>query len=320
VKYLILTEYDDANGGYLIYQSLKAVGADVGGMKMHRHKFNYPDQLCLAGYAEMAEAVRDANVIIFSQICKDIMDLVKHQIKTKKVVVVHGGSEYRKNKPMWNTYCNEFATHTILSADNWDPNALPVNPFMWMVIDTDTLRPKRWYEGGRVKIYHSPSSAKFKGTSEIIEAVKKIEGLYPGKTESKILTEPIPYAQHIENVHWCDVYIDQMCLKKDGQITGGWGTAAREAAAMGKVVISSDLHDELYRSQFPEVGLPTVYAANSEEQIVNVLRSFILIRPDRLKLLQELSSAWMHNTHGLKAAGERLIERISTEKHNESNL
>lgn len=304
-RIIVVCEADDANGGATIRDCLNThPGINCVGFKLRPHKFNYANQLTIVDIETIKRQVALADVVIFSQVNKKVMEAVKPIVKEKEtVLVVHGGSDYRKDKRGWNQYCNDFCTHTIIQADSWNWGAN--NPFMWMAVDVTNVNIQLSDE--KLKIYHSASSPTLKGTPMIDDVINGIMDHNPKSKFSYFSQTAVSHQQHIEALSQCDVFVDQISLMKDGFITGDFGCSAREAAAMGKIVITNYLYDNLYEEQF---GFkPKIVIANTAHQLEQEIVDLSLQRPTLIMNYKRWTHNWI-SQHSYPNAAKRLLEKI----------
>lgn len=112
----------------------------------------------------------------------------------------------------------------------------------------------------KVRIVHAPTKRDIKGSDQVIQAVKELEGQYPIEL---ILVENKTQEEALELYKTADIIVDQLRI-------GTYGVFAIEGMAMGKPVITY-ITDEM-RERLPE-DLP-ICSANPDT-IRNVLETLI---------------------------------------------
>lgn len=152
-----------------------------------------------------------------------------------------------------------------------------------------------------IRIIHSPTNRKFKGTDLIISVIERI------KKEKKIdfiLLENKPRAYVLEEKSKSDICIDQVGGTMGGT---GYGKAGIESLAMGIPTITNMTKE--YEEWLPEN--PFVVANNSNELYDKLIQLI-----DDKKLREEIGEKgkrWVENYHSYKNVNEKLY-RLYREK------
>lgn len=102
-------------------------------------------------------------------------------------------------------------------------------PFLWNITNT----PERCIDlssGKAIRIFHGIGRKGFKGSSKIMDALRRLEIEY--KDSIKVaMPERVSYSEYKKYLEGCDIFVDQ-CNSYS------YGMAAVEALALGKVVLS----------------------------------------------------------------------------------
>jgi len=174
----------------------------------------------------------------------------------------------------------------------WDALMLTCYP-----VETDILVPV--YPSGkneRLKIFHAPNHRTIKGTSHLIDAVKKLQA--EGLNIELDLAERCPHAEVLERMSQADLVVDQLNF--------GYGLTALEAMALGKMVITGKNppeHDRL----FEDYGLnecPAIWSSPGE--IEGCLQE-IASKPDEWQRLGEQSRSYAERYHSTDAIADNWI-------------
>ncbi|HZW38019.1 MAG TPA: glycosyltransferase [Ignavibacteriaceae bacterium] len=156
--------------------------------------------------------------------------------------------------------------------------------------------PKKNKIGDVVKIVHTPTNRKYKGTNLIIEVITKL------KKEKKfefILLENTPRKEVLRIKSTCDICIDQVGGSMGGT---GYGKAGLETLGMGLPTITN--MTEEYRKWLPEN--PFVVANNADE-LYNKLNELI-DNEELRKRLGEAGKKWVKKYHGFESVNKKLYE------------
>lgn len=211
----------------------------------------------------------------------------------KKIVCVYYGSDLRTRgiiKEM-----DELSDLNITS--EYDHLSLkPDLEYLFYPYDPSELPERKIIDDGVVRIVHSPTNRKFKGTDLIISVIERI------KKEKKIeflLLENLPRQKVLEIKSSCDICIDQVGGTMGGT---GYGKAGLETLAMGIPTITN-MTDE-YASWLPEN--PFVVANESDQlyEALNELTDSIPLRNQK----GEKSKVWVEKYHGFASVNKKLKE------------
>lgn len=149
---------------------------------------------------------------------------------------------------------------------------------------------------GTVKIVHSPTNRKYKGTELILSVIEKI------KKEKKIefiLLEGKPRSEVLQIKSKCDISIDQVGGTMGGT---GYGKAGLETLGMGIPTITNMTKD--YSDWLPENPFSV---SNNEKELYQTLNELI----DSAQLRNEKGlngKSWVKKYHGFKQVNDSLME------------
>lgn len=300
IKNVILVSRKDwANVGFELSKALKSVGVDATMYIRSKHKFGYPEQGTLYGRRDLKPAADKADAIIFvhTQYVETYTDLSK-----KKVAVFHTGSAYRKNSGYYNSFFNPKVDVTFV---NWDlcgrkgknekvllvPIALDkINPVF------EKIHPRKLVVGHY--------SRGHKGTvliNKVMEKLKKKDIIY------KVSGEYVPWKKQLRRMSLCDVIIESMKL----QPIRAFGITALEAAALGKIVVSSFTESDKYKTGF---GPCAIQVARSADELEELLLRLSKVSDEKILKLKTHSRQWVQRCHSYKAVGTRLLTVLERSK------
>ncbi len=218
---------------------------------------------------------------------------IKWKKEGKKIVCAYYGSDLRSRgliKEM-----DEISDLNITS--EYDHLALkPDLEYLFYPYDPSELPERKVINDEKVRIVHSPTNRKFKGTDLIISVLDKI------KKEKRIeflLLENLPRQKVLEVKSTCDICIDQVGGTMGGT---GYGKAGLETLAMGIPTITNMTDD--YAKWLPEN--PFVIA-NTADQLYKILNELIDINDLRNELGKK-GKVWAEKYHGFQNVNLRLKE------------
>ncbi len=151
-------------------------------------------------------------------------------------------------------------------------------------------------ESEKVRIVHSPTNRKFKGTDLILKVIKEIK---KERNIEFLLLEKMPREKVLSIKATCDICIDQVGGKFGGT---GYGKSGLESLAMGIPTITNMTED--YQSFLKEN--PFVVANNKKE-----LKEKIIELIDNKNLREEIgrkSIQWLKKYHSYESVNKRLLE------------
>jgi glycosyltransferase involved in cell wall biosynthesis len=193
-------------------------------------------------------------------------------------------------------------------------------------VDTDFIQPHfARSHPTKLTIGHFPSNPFAKGTKQIIEVIQMLQRDVTVKDRFEYIgthsldmsdrgckVDYIDWLDNLELMRRCDVIIETMNLEIDGKPFGEWGNTALEAAALGKIVVTNTLSQELYRKEYGDLGL---WIANNKLDLESQLRTIIGLddaHPFSSMLVQDKMNmrAWVEKYHSIPATGKRLWEKV----------
>lgn len=217
----------------------------------------------------------------------------KWKSQGKKIVCVYYGSDLRTRGLI--RVMDELSDLNITS--EYDHLSLkPDLEYLFYPYDSSELPEPKIIDDGIIKIVHSPTNRKFKGTDLILSVIEKI------KKEKRIeflLLENLPRQIVLEIKSTCDISIDQVGGTMGGT---GYGKAGLETLALGIPTITNMTSD--YANWLPEN--PFVIA-NNAEQLYYKLNELIDSR-DLRNQIGQIGKSWVSNYHGFLSVDNKLKE------------
>lgn len=171
--------------------------------------------------------------------------------------------------------------------------------YIFYPYNTSELPERRMHESDRIKIVHSPTNRKYKGTELILSVIDKI------KKERKIefiLLENLSRDKVLEIKSGCDICIDQVGGTMGGT---GYGKAGIETLAMGIPTITNMTKE--YEDWLPENPFTV---ANNGDELYERLSS--LLSDEKIRNNFGIRGKnWVTKYHGYENVNKRLYELYS---------
>lgn len=222
---------------------------------------------------------------------------------TKKTVLVwHTGSGYRQKFKKFNAFFNPMVDASICARDLF---GLGAKNEKWVggLVDTDLLSPVYSRDSNKVIIAHYPSN--YKGADKIQAAVERL------KDKDQFIfrydDQRISWVKQMKRLSECDIYVENFYEVQKGRLTGAFGIAALEAAALGKIVVTRFLFMEDYEQRFGKCAIQVVHTV---EELAKILAHLISLSDNELLKLKKQSREWVVRCHSYEAVAQRLLKVI----------
>lgn len=224
---------------------------------------------------------------------RDSSQAVKWKRMGKKIVCCYYGSDLRVRgliKEM-----DEISDLNITS--EYDHLALKKDiHYLFYPYDPSELPQKKLNRNEKVRIIHTPTNRKYKGTGLIISVIEKIQ---KEKKIEFVLMENKPRSEVLEEKSKSDICIDQVGGTMGGT---GYGKAGLETLAMGIPTITNMTKE--YEQWLPE---NTFVIANDRSELYNRLNELIESAELR-KDIGEKGKKWVDKYHGYNNVNAGLYE------------
>lgn len=318
---LMLTQHDWANTGYRFAQCLRLAGLKVFALKGESHPYGYPRQMtissalrglpmqlfhtvpALQGLAKQAKVLHFLTSTTFFPGPPDLKPFAG-----KKVVMQHGGTNYRKHHKTLNRVHNLFVDKTIIQCPDLLGLGAKNETLIYYPVDTDKIEPV--YESeypDRYVIGHFPRSEAVKGTKEIMAVLDGLKGKFNFEVRTGGL---VPWEQNLDRMAGCDIIIETMQPELNGKRYGEWGNTALEAAALGKVVVTNCHSQDVYIKEYGTSLAEWITLANDPEYLRMQLTLLLSLRPSEMVHKKAMSRVWANDFHGMQATSKRLMEKV----------
>ncbi|HCY77957.1 MAG TPA: hypothetical protein DHV28_18780 [Ignavibacteriales bacterium] len=224
---------------------------------------------------------------------RDSRQALKWKKQGKKIVCCYYGSDLRIRGLI--KELDEISDLNITS--EYDHLALKKDlEYLFYPYDVSELPAKKERTGEAIKIIHSPTNRKYKGTDLIISVIDKIK---KERNIEFLLKENVDRKKLLEIKSECDISIDQVGGTMGGT---GYGKAGLETLAMGIPTITNMTKD--YADWLPEN--PFVVANNFNElyrSLINLIDAETFRNENGKKGIE-----WVKKYHGFENVNENLMK------------
>jgi len=315
----MLTKHDWANTGWRFYKSLKLLGLDVEFYKGQLHGLKYPKQAkvhpaiarrtpgpgWILKVPELKEMVEQAHVVHF--IASTFIN-TGADLQNKNVVVQHGGSQFRQSSAKVNRLFNRIVNNTIIQCPDLLGLGAKNETLIYYPVDTNLLQADYEQKHRLITIGHFPRSPKIKGTENILQAINKVTNKFRYVGIKKVSPKnPIPWMEHLKRIKQCDIIIETCNLKLGKAKYGEWANTALESAALGKIVISNTLSEDVYNREYGELG---IHIANNVPSLIKTITRLTNLSKEQIVEEKKKSRAWVVKNHSLEANAIRLWKKV----------
>lgn len=307
-KVLNLSYDDYANFAFDNCKALISVGIEAISLKRVKHPFGYSEESKIASSSEIQRAIDKADLVQLFHTDSTWLEYAYN--KGKRVVVYHTGTTYRLNPEHCNKIFNSKVERCFTDQCEFIGLGMKNETYIATAIDTDKIKPSVSTKSPLPLFAHYPSNPTVKGTEKIKEMLETIfKGLSKGKDDCyDINIQILPHDSQLKRMNDCYCYIELFAPTQHGKPYGCFGVTAFEASALGKIVITNNIHQKVYEDAYGECAL---LIANTEEAFFKQV-NFILDQNDNgLSLLMQRSRSWIMEKHSYKATGERIKKILS---------
>lgn len=318
---LMLTYNDWSNTGWRFSKCWESLGLEVEFYKGKKHRFGYPEQGPIHPALNNKTPVSKAPVTIVVPELKSLVESapVVHfiastfidtgaDLSNKTVIVQHGGATYRNNTEKVNTVLNPKLSYTIIQSPDLLGLGAKNEILISFPVDTDFIQP--FFKVNRpLKIGHFPSNSSAKGTNTILKTIKtmNLDSYYVGKRKPGVKSEWTNWKDNLKRMAQCDIIIEKLQPELKRGLSGEWGNTALEAAALGKIVITSSHKGDAYHFEY---GDHPLLIANNQKELETQLADMFSMSEKEILDLKQKTRQWAEDKHSIKSTGNRLMEKI----------
>jgi hypothetical protein len=292
--------------GIALWKSLECVGVDViggcAGSDQASKVMKFPDRMPSLTLDDLKHMIKDERPQILHFYCASrgpIGDLLKAARTVQAKIVHQTGTHTYRMRPI------AYPGDTLL-VETEDLLVHPQAQLFWPPPAWDHLPDPVFDHGDRtLQIAHLPRGSQ-KGTDIISNAFKILQNR--GLTFTADIKPPskvIPWPAFMRRMRNADIYVNCMSPTLQGKPHTGTGVSPREAAALGKIVVTH-AHLDRYARFYPQ-RMPYISALTQDMLIHELERLILLPVEKRAKLARHLHGIMVEN-HSYQATGKRLLE------------
>jgi len=322
IDVLFITLDDNANTGWRFFKCAQMLGLKVMGFKGVYHSFLYPEQFLLhpelakswksgretvvklEGKSELQTMMEHARIIHFIASTCIFTDL---NLLSKPIVMQHGGRTYRSAPKQLNELFNQFCDATIIQCPDLLNLGAHNEKLIYYPVDTNFIQPYFNRAGEKLVIGHFPSQPTDKGYEAVQSVIARLKEV-TDKFEFRTIRPDggkLIWLDALERTNDCDLIVDVFAAKTAAGLDyGTWGNASIEAAALGKVVVTMSLYEDIYKEEYGEHSLQI---ANTEDVLLDTLLKFVEMSDTELRTCKERSRAWVQEKHSMEVTAARLL-------------
>lgn len=307
-KILNLSYDDYANFSHDNANALKSVGVSCLDLKRVKHPFGYTTESRVASSNEIMKAIERADLIQLFHSDSTWLDYANKL--NKRVVVYHTGTTYRQNPDHCNNIFNDKVERCFTDQCEFIGLGMKNETYIATAIDTNKIKPVISKKFPLPLFAHYPSNPDVKGTSKIREMLEHVfENVSVGGDECfDINEEKLPHHYQLQRMNDCYIYIELFSPEQNGKPYGCFGVTAFEAAALGKIVITNNIHKKAYEDAY---GGCELIIANTEAEFISAVIDLMDLPGDELHYKMQKTHAWLVKNHSYKATGERIKKILS---------
>lgn len=294
--------YDDhANFMHDNTEALISVGINAISFKRRAHPFGYKKESPIGTNDDIIRAIKESDIVQLFHSDHTWLDYA-HKLG-KRIVVYHTGTAYRLNPEACNTIFNNKVETCFTDQCEFIGLGMKNETYIATAIDTENIIPdlsncKEWS-----LFAHFPSNAGVKGSEKILEMMNHVLDGTVDDTTFKYGFEQLPHQQQLARMNQCYCYIEMFAPTQHGKPYGCYGVTAFEAAALGKYVITNNIHQKVYENAY---GFCPFVICNTEEEFIS--KTIDIMHLDSYEMMHRMSitRGWIEKKHSYKATGEYL--------------
>lgn len=306
--------YDDyANYSFDNAKALASVGVDAESFNTIKSLFGYESSGKVISKEQFKKQMLEADIIQIMHSSELMLGYVKElfldnislaKMKQKKIIVYHTGTVYRNEPEKYNQNFNPIIYRAITDQCEFMNLGAKDVAYLATAVDTDKIVPVQYKKEQVPVIAHYPSNIVVKGSSEILMMLQKIN-------KSKFILNysdyRVPNKEQLDRIGMCDIYVEMFKPILNGKPYGCYGVTAFEASALGKIVVTNNIYEQVYENTYGECPF---FIANTEEEFIATINHLVSLNRDQLDELQNESRQWVVKNHSYKATGERMKQLL----------
>lgn len=296
MKIISITYDDYANYQYNNSLALKAVGLNIETYKLIPSPVGYEGESKVVRKPDMQKMSCDILQIMHTR-----NEMISYMPQAKRYFVYHTGSRYRQAKEVFDSIFNPFCERTFVDIpDLYNDKAKNCTLFPSPIAVPDKIVHRS--AGRKLIVGHFHPKAQLKGSPLIIKAMEKIEGI-----EFRYSDKLVSNKENLKRMAECDIIIDLLNNYQNGVPYGAWGVTTLEAAAMGKIVLSSNMFDEVYEKFYDYCPIGKI---DTEADLIKYINFYAQMTTMEFRAAQDVFYEWVRDKHSFKASGEKFKQYL----------
>lgn len=329
MKHFFIAQNDYAASGCAFCRALESQGEETAYYSFQHHDFGYPHQrrneaersrLWFLGALTWAECIW----VIQSDLPPAMGGFPSHKqantqiaapeggwyplLRGKKVVLLHGGSQYRDNrgyyKALWEPYKPLSLCFEADLCGSFDNEHLVIPP-----LDASWI-PRTKREPGPLRIGHFPSRPRDKGSEWIVPLLRGRGDFRTSVRDHRNLDDVnrVSWPKQTERMRACDVIVDQIKPELNGHRFGEWVSTATETAFLGRIPIANSLDTKPYERTYGRK--PGIHVCNDKAALSSEINRLRGLSEKELGKEQNECFQWAIACHSLEPTGRLLMSLL----------
>lgn len=301
IRVLNIASNDYANMSHNNANALRSIGVYCNDYVLSTHPFGYTSQSKAVSKNRIRDIVNTFNVVQIFHTCPILLNEVLNANFKGKIIVYHSGTRYRDEPDFYNRIFNKVVYRCI--TDQTEFMNLGAKDIEYLAPHTD-LKPIEKRKDGKLIIGHYPSNALVKGTKEIREMLEPFKDDFEIRIDETIL----PHEENLKRIAECHIYVELFKPELNGKPYGCFGVTAFEATALGCLVVTNNLHREVYKGVYGKECFITTNTNESFNKLISQLGDFLGVTT-YLKV-KDILHRDFYNNHSIESTGKRILELI----------
>lgn len=291
--------------GYDNAMALRSVGVDAESLCMIEHSFGYTHASTPATKETIKRKMKEADVVQIMHSCSHSLNYYISSGSKAKLIVYHTGSIYRNNPEVFNKLFNPMVAKSVIALPEFSGLGCKNEQYLVGAIDTSRIGALPYQPHTPYQIAHYPSNPEVKGTKEIEAMMEKVG--YRDRFSFVTSSQLVSMEQQYERAMDCDIYIELFKPTLNGKPYGSFGIQALESAAMGKIVVSQNMHKDVYSAEYGDCNL---ILPEREEDFIFAINLLVNLSPEKIMEMQKETREWVVKNHSYKSSGERILKKV----------
>jgi len=292
IRVLNIASNDYANMSHNNANALRSIGVYCNDYVLNKHPFGYASESKEILKDRIKDIINTFDVVQIFHTCPILLNVIQEAKFKGKIIVYHSGTRYRNEPEFYNRIFNKVVHRCI--TDQTEFMELGAKGIEYLAPHTD-LKPVEKRKDGKLIIVHYPSNALVKGTKEIREMLEPFKDDFEIRIDETIL----PHEENLKRIAECHIYIELFKPELNGKPYGCFGVTAFEATALGCMVVTNDLNQNVYQNIY---GRHPFLIANNLTRFQNTIQGLLV----NSRYVKDF-----YNNHSITSTGQRILDLIN---------